>query len=486
VALFGRSENVTTLLRKIKDHEYHSTQELVSWLNRIDEEPDLKPKQVVWMIGHGHREVREFGKLRLIRMDDDDGIVELLLRELGGKPASIRMEIADLATAIDPGQVYKNLGRMLSSKQIDQRMGALDLIAVHPDWREYLGQLKAALKDPDTVVRQKVVEILCTDTRDRTIKLILKNLLFDESSTIRRLAITALAEHPDPDLVEPFLERLPLEPTREQALIVRALTRMARNPEAKLEDRLLPMLADESEQVREGAIRLLREIPNRTLVIRAYLQYSRGLAYWLRERSYKSFLRISRDILEPLMELMLDEDPEIKVGAMLLAADANDQRAVPGFRGVFKDQTQDWWVRVIAAESMARFPDRDVQNDLIREIDNPDLRHAIIAALGSIRNRESVHPLVQCLNDPQVSIRMAALDALTEFRFPDVADAVGHVAVNDGEEQVREKALLVLEELGATARPRLDSVRALLDIKNVADEEDNEFEMELEMENPRL
>jgi len=485
MAIFGRPESVTTLLKKIKDHEYHSTQELLSWLDRIDTEHELRPKQVVWMIGHPHREVREFGKLKLIRMEER-GIVELLLRELSGKPGSIRMEIANLATEIDPQQVYKNLGRMLHSNQIDQRMSALDLIAVHPEWREYLGHLKAALKDPDTVVRQKVVEILCREPEDITIKLILRNLVFDEDATIRRRVIGALAEHPDPDLVEPFLERLPYEATREQTVIVRALTTMARNPEAKLEDRLLPMLADENQHVREAAIRLLREIPNRTQVIRAYLHYSKGLAYWLRERSYKTFLRISRDILDPLVELMGDVDPEIKVGAMLLASDSNDQRVVPGLRKVLKDQTQDWWVRVIAAENLARFPSPEVQNDLIKEIDNPDLRHAIVAALGQIKSGRSVPPLVQCLADPQVSVRMAVLDALSGLRFPEVADMVGQTAVNDPEQQVREKALLVLEQLGAAGSQRLEAVRDVLNLQAEESQEELELEQELEMENPKL
>jgi HEAT repeat protein len=484
VALFGKPDSLTTLLRKVQQEEFRSTEELEIWLARISAHLDLKPKQVVWMVGHRRREVREFGRRKLVQFDEK-GLVDLLLRQMEGKTESIRQEIAELAISINPRRVYRNLGRLLHSRLLDNRLGALQLIASHPEWREYLGHLKAALKDPENRVRYRAVEILCRAPEDPTISLVLRNLIFDDDEVIRRQVIEVLAARADADLVEPFLERLPFEAPREQAHIVRALTRLARDPSARLEDRLLPMLADENQMVRESAIKLLREIPNRTQVIRAYLHYSRGVAYWLRDRSYKTFLRISRDIIEPVLELMEDDDPDIRVGAMLLAADTDDPRVIPVLRRILTGQ-DDWWVRVIAVDTLARFQSPEVLDLLIKQLADPELRFAVVAALGRLKNSKAVSPLVQCLGDRQHTIRMAVLDALAELHFPEVADAVSRVALDDEEPEVREKALLILEQLGAVGSHRLEQVKEVQDEKDQEHEEQLEATLELEMENPNL
>ena len=145
MALFGKPDSLTTLLRKVQQEEYRSTEELEILLARIHAHLDLKPKQVVWMAGHCRREVRESGRRKLVQFEEK-GLVDLILREMEGKTESIQQEIAELAIEINPKRVYKNLGRMLHSRLMDNRLGALQLIASHPDWRDYLGPLNGVIQ----------------------------------------------------------------------------------------------------------------------------------------------------------------------------------------------------------------------------------------------------------------------------------------------------------------------------------------------------
>jgi HEAT repeat protein len=484
VAVFGKSGNLATLLRRVQTQDFRTTDELETLLTRLEVHPDLRPKQIAWMVGHARHEVREFGRRRLLALRDREaGIVELLFREVNGKSESIRAEIMALANRIDAKAVYRSLGRLLHSRQPEQRLAGLALIAAHADWREYLGPLKTALCDPELRVRYQVVQVLCTDPAIPAVKLLLRHLLHDEDDGIRRLAIAALAQHPDPDLVEPFLERLPFEGAREQAQMVRALTNLARTPEARIEERLLPMLADEDAQIRDSAVKLLREIPNRLSVIRSYIRFTRGLAHWLRERSYATFLQIAEDVLEQVAELMEDPDPEIQVGAMLLAAESGNPRAIPALRRILVTGTE-WWVRILAVDCLARFPTPEVMTLLNKQVDNPHLRLAVVSALGKMKSSRAMPALLPCLGDEQITVRLMTLDALTELRFPEVADAVAQVALSDDEYSVREKATQVLEKLGSVGAQRLVAVKDMQERRER--ERVEHLALELEMENASL
>lgn len=484
MALFGKFENLNALLRRVKNLEYEDTAELLALLARLEADPELTPKQVAWMAGHRRAEVRAFAG-RVFRDANDEATVDLLVREMASKPGPIRAEIASLAVDVSPKRVYRALGYMTSARQPEQRLSALDLIKASPNRREYRSHLRAALNDTDARVRRKTVEILSTEPDDPTVRLFLIGLLRDGDTETRRTAIETLAAHPAADVVEPFLERMPYEDTRGQTVMVQALQSLAHDPEARLADQLLPMLADDSEEVQEAAIRLLREFPDRTEVVRAYLRFTHGLAFWLRDRSYQMFLRISHDILEPVMELLGDENPEIRIGAILLAADSKKKKVVPALFEILRSQ-DDWWVRVVAAEALVRFPSPEVTQELIDQLHDPDTRYAVVSALGQLKNTKAVPALVGCLGDPDPIIRMATLDALDGMRLPGVADAIARMVTSDADVSVQEKALVVLHNLGGVAKDRVKTTEAILHERERDRERELRRTLELEMVNPNL
>ena len=153
MALFGKPDTLSTLLKKIKGDEYRNTEELNNWLARIGADLDLKARQIVWMVGHHKREVRDFGKHRLEELKDSS-IVDLLMKEMERKSPARRLEIAKLAMNLNPRKVFGHIGRMLQSQKLDSRLGALDLIAARPNLVDYIGYLKAGLKDPESRIRQ--------------------------------------------------------------------------------------------------------------------------------------------------------------------------------------------------------------------------------------------------------------------------------------------------------------------------------------------
>ena len=62
MAVFGKSGNLATLLRRVQTQDFRTTDELETLLTRLEVHPDLRPKQIAWMVGHARHEVREFGR----------------------------------------------------------------------------------------------------------------------------------------------------------------------------------------------------------------------------------------------------------------------------------------------------------------------------------------------------------------------------------------------------------------------------------------
>jgi HEAT repeat protein len=460
MALFGKSDNQGNLLKRVEERQYKDRSELRELLEKLQEQAGFEARQCLSLLGHRDQEVREFAGQQVLRESGDKGLVDGVLRELEGKNSSVRREIASLAMRLNADRVRAQVGPLLHAKKTEHRDLALELITVDSEWQQHLGLLKVALHDPDTSLRQKAARILARGVESPTIFLILRDLLHEEDVGVRQHAIHALARSGDPEIVEVFLERLPVESEGDRAVMVQALSKLAQDPRSKLEERVVPVLADENADVRDAAVQLLAKMPNRTKVLRAFFLQASGLAYWLRERSTESIMKISQDMVEPLMELLQDPDEEVRVGVLSMAAKCKDPRIVEPVGRILKSGA-DWWVRSLAADVLSYYPNREVVEQLVAQLSDPEMHYAIIAALGRMENPLVVPHLLAGLEDRERGIRLLALEALRGHDDPTVIEAIGAVAKNDVEGVVRDKAMLELEGRGAAAKDvRAAAIRA--------------------------
>lgn len=482
MAIFGKSDKPADLIRRVQNRDYKDHTECAELLQQILLMPGLKARSIAWMLGHPEPMVRECGQTHIRRIGGDD-VGDALVREMVGKPSSIAQEIAMTLIQLEPTRVGARVGPLLHAKAIEQRLAALDIIACYDNFSDFLGHLKAAMRDPDAGIRLRAVKQLSLKPQDPTVRLLLQNLIDAEDLAIRQLAIETLAEHPSPDLTEAFLERLPHESTRMQSRMVAALAALARDPSARLEERVLPMLGDDSDIVRDAAVKLLREIPNRKQVIRSFIVFSQGVAHWVRDRCRETFLGVGRDVLQTLVELIHEGPPEIKVGAILLASDGKNLQVVPHLLDVLHSE-DDWWVRIVAVDELARYPRPEVFDSLIRMVDDADVRLAVITALGTMRNPKAIRVLVPQLKAPEPSVRKTTIDAMQNFQDPVVIDALARVVLEDPAEDLRERALQTLETFGAAAQNVQAAVAEVL-ARRATEAAENDY-VELGMVNPSL
>jgi HEAT repeat protein len=479
MALFGKSATLASSLKKVEEGSFRPD-ELESLLETIRKDLEFELEKNTWLFFHASSKVREFAAAQF-RVWAPPGLVDQLIKDMAGKPSTARQEVAKLIAEAAPNRILAHLGSLVHSQAVERREAACDLMATLDRWQDLLPYLKAAIRDHVPSIRQRGARLMTRGLDNPNIFLLLRDLINDEDAVLRRIIIEAFARRPSPDIVEPFFERLQSEDPEERMLILSALSHLARTKQSQVAERVLPMLCDEKQEIREVAAKLLSEMPDRVHVLRAFLVHCRGLAFWLRERSILSLHKVSESLIEPLLKLMRDPDEDIRVGAMLLASGSKDQRFIPLIRDILVSRSE-WWIRVNAAEVLNKYPQEEVTEILLSKLQDPDLRYGIISVLASREGAAAQNALLACIEDEKRGVRLAALSALAERKSPAVLSIATRLAEHDADELVRQKAeeVLLLDGEGG------QSVIAKIASRRRAQEKQSVSVGELEMVNEEL
>ena len=79
----------------------------------------------------------------------------------------------------------------------------------------------------------------------------------------------------------------------------------------------------------------------------------------------------------------------------------------------------------------------------------PDVRSAVAAALGDLRDPRAVDPLIQALKDEHKTVRVAAAIALADIGDKRAATAISETIANEREEESRSQIKEALNRLNA-------------------------------------
>ena len=444
MALFGRT-TAESLLKRLRDPSVNA-KVIEDTLDSLRFAQDFTLDKAPWLFWHREKKVREFA-LHEARAFESKTLGDQLAMALIEQRSDVRRDVAVGVQRVAESRVVLYLTKFMSSKEQHIRESALELIDASEDFRKYLGHLKAGLRDTIPKVRQRTVRILCRQSQDQTVILILRGLLHDSDDTVRHLVIEALAKDPTPEIIEPFFHRLAHEGPETRAVMVRALRQLTRSgSQHQIEKELLPILADEDEHLRQLAVKILGELPDQVRVVRNFLIESSGLAFWLRERSIESMQAASGDLIPALCQLIGDEHEGVRVGALQMASLSNDPRLLPSIRAHFLGDF-DWWERSMSAGLLGKFRSPEITEILLSKLGDPALRYSVIPALGRHATPDAVRALISCLRDSSRGIRMTTLETLARIRDPQVVEAVRQVGLSDTEEAVRKRAAETLRAL---------------------------------------
>ncbi|MDD5434305.1 MAG: HEAT repeat domain-containing protein, partial [Nitrospira sp.] len=252
-----------------------------------------------------------------------------------------------------------------------------------------------ALGDTEPEVRMGVVKALGYSESYRAI-IPVSEMLKDPDNGVRREAALALGWLKDKRGIEPLIDILK-DINEDPSVRSGALLSLFR-----LESGVTT--APVIEQIRSGEER------NR---IRAMEVLQASL------RDEESVLLNRKGLIQPLMELLQDQDKEIRRAAIKTLCLIKDTAITPVIIGTLSDKSDD--VRKEAAAGLGELRDRRATNPLTGLLKDKDdaIRSAAIKSLGFLLDKSAVPSIYQIVNDKneKKTIRLSALSALQEIDF---------------------------------------------------------------------
>ncbi len=316
--------------------------------------------------------------LEAIRHGDSEGR-EILLPLIGARSTDVNAITVCLA---DPSARVRALATDTLA-----RMGATEAVPL----------LYRALRDPDARVAQAAVAAIQSlgSLENESLAIATAN---DADPAVRRAGIRILAYFGYPGALEPLLTAVsdPDERVREVALGG------------------LPLLDDPRadaavyEALRHGSVR------TRAAAVRAL-----------------GHVQTKRDVLEPLVNALGDEDAWVRYFACQALGRRRDHRALPALVARLADEAGQ--VRVGVIEALAQFRDERAAEALTRAAEgaDPDLRRAAIIGFG-LSGRASAFPIIaRALRDPDAATRLVAVSALATISGAEIVEAIASATKDD-------------------------------------------------------
>ncbi len=215
--------------------------------------------------------------------------------------------------------------------------------------------------------------------------------------------------------------------------------------------RVMRNTREEDRDVRMAASRALGRIRD-PRAIEPMLEALAAPESWLPARVAEVVLQFGDLAFDPLVVLLgRHDDSAARAWACQILGDLGNPRAVPILLGCLSDINDQ--VRARAASALGRLGDRRAVADLIRMMLSdpvPYVRIQVVRALGAIGDPRALHDLIDALKDGEWWVRIRVVEALEHLGEQAIEPLF--LALEDRDKEVRARAAMTLERLGAMDR----------------------------------
>jgi twitching motility protein PilT len=462
MALF--SSDVSDAVKRLAAKSYATPEERDELLGRI-ESADVRARDVIWMLFRPDRALRDTAARVLTRIRDAETL-DVFLGETRGKPEqALRAAAASLFALGLPGLDGRIVQLLAPPAKETRETRELQeatrrLLAEAPMSRQLEPLIWQLAATGTTDTRMPFVNKLAAAEIDENAAKRWRRLAGDSEQAVRDKAFEVLATRIPQQSLDLLIEALPSAGYALQQMIVDAMTRAAAGQGAAFADKILPALASGDAATRTSVLKILMGIGDPAGVIKRYIRFSASLAGFVRDRALDSLREFGAALVDPVIELLQDSDPDIRSGAIAVATGFDDVRIIPATIQLLRDS--DWWIRISAADTLGRLKDPRAVEPLVAALADPEIKRAAVEALGRIGDQRALPALGRMLADPSPDIRIEVMLALKQFKHPQVLNAITSIAQNDQDRGVRTHAVEILDELALSDRnsqAQVDTVR---------------------------
>jgi twitching motility protein PilT len=455
---------VAETLKKLANKSFATPEERDELLARVESADGLRARDVVWMLFRPDRMLRESATRVLGRIRDAE-TVDAFLAESRNKPEQAMRAAAAVLFSLPISGIDARIAQLLQpppkeSKEIREVQEAARRLLLEAPvaggveqllWQQAAGGL-AEERLPF------LAKLAAGDIRPNTLPR-WQQLAADPDRAVREKALEVLAARAAESSVDVLVQELPRTSYGTQQAIVDGLTRVAASAGIGFADRILPLLASGEGATRTAVLKILLSLGDPAAVIRRYIEFSRTLAGFVRDRALDSLRAYGPQLVEPVIALLQDSDPDIRAGAIAVATAFDDARIVPATIALLKDP--DWWLRISAADTLGRLKDPRAVDPLVAALADPEVKWAAVEALGRIADPRALPPLGRMLADPAPDVRIEVMQALRNFKHPQVRQALMQMAQNDPDRAVRGRAIDLLDEMSLNDRASQVQIEAI-------------------------
>jgi len=432
-------------LKKLSEGAFTSGQERDELLEVVvGVASTLRPEDVVWMAFRPDKSLRE-ACARILQAHRRAETVDVFLAaSKGQREAAIRAASMVLFGLRIPG-TEKHLVALAESNDLKTRSLAHQLVLSAPPAPALEPLLWHLSEVGDLGARLRYLDRLAAyEANERSVKR-WKRLVSNEKERIRDKALTVIADKAAEQNIDLLVSNLPKVRPDTREFLIGAISNVARGRDPSFADHLLPLMASGDSGTRSAVVSILLSMPDRPSLIRKYLDFSKTLAGWTRDRALESMKTFGPDMIDPVLELLEDDDLDIRISALLLAGSYKNPKAVPAIIPLLKDD--DWWLRITAAETLGDLGDARAVGPLTELLNDTEARWAAVGALGRIGDDRALPALSQLLKHPEPEVRIEVIMAFKHFSHPRILEVLTHVATSDPNRSVQLRALSALGEI---------------------------------------
>lgn len=454
------------LLERIQTKAFDSPDEKKALCEQLATSPSLKTVDAVRLLFVQDSDFRRAAS-RLLAARRDPQTVALFVDATQGKPEPARRAGMAMLAGLGLPNLAGQVGALVEQAQGEARKVATEVLLDMPLSQETAPLLVKVIESGEASHRLKAVTRFSEIATDRNVSFF-ERLLEDPDERIRFAAYQVLARFAQPAQLEGLLRRIGDEPYTTQQLLIGCVQRLVPAAGAAGVNAVLGLLASGKPALRTAALKILLAMPDRVAVIRHFIQYSRQLMGWVRDRALESLREFGPDVLVPALELLKDPDAEVRSAALTLVSGIHDPRLVPAVQQLLKDP--DWWIAIAAADVLGKARDPSSVPVLAEALQREDVRWAAVEALGRIGGPQALQALVGLTRDERPEIRIEALAALSLSEDVRVLPYLKHAAESDPVKWVRSRAFDLARELAGKKSAALDetALRAAVGATQVA------------------
>jgi twitching motility protein PilT len=463
MALF--QSDLKETVRRLSNKDFASAEERDELLGRLAAAEGLRARDLVWMLFRPDRALRDAAVKLLVQIADPES-VDAFINEARGKPeTALRSATGNLAAIGLPG-IEQRLAQMLApppretkdTKEIQaiSRRVLLDLPVTEAN-EPLLWQVATSTGGEEKL---QFLTRLAAANLTKTGLANWRELASDPEDAVRERAIEVLAKRAPQASIDLLMQELPHAREQTRNTIVTALTALASSQGLAIAEKLLRLVASGDAGTRAAAMKILIGVGDPGGVLKRLIRFVNALAGFVRTRALESVAGFADALLPATIELLRDPDADVRSGALSIASAFNNPAIVPAAIELLKDP--DWWIRISAADVLGRLKDPRSVEPLVASLADPEVKWSAVEALGRIADPRALQSLGRLLGDPAADVRIEVVQALRNFKHPQVKNAMMQVAQKDVDRSVRARAIDLLDEIcppGDPARAEVDAIR---------------------------